>query len=343
MYKVGVLPGKFSPPHRGHLNAILQSSTKCEKLYVVVSHNENLEKDLYKDSPVNPISLKMKARWLSKELSSFDNIVVLMLNEANIPTYPDGWEQWSDMLNELIPEYIDVIYGGEPEYKECGYAKYFPNTVYELYDTSRTKYPISATEIRSNPYKHWDYILGVARPYFVKKFLVIGTESCAKTSTVEKLAKIFHTSWAREEGRYYSEKHMGKNEDVFELEDFYNIALEQKQVEDHAIRTGNKITFLDTNALITKYYCEQYLGETHPKLDVLIEPSKYDYVLVFTPDVKWVNDGLRFLSNQDIRWELHNKMIKMYEDAGYKNIIEITGNYNEKLNKCIDIVEEVIK
>ena len=41
--KVGVMFGKFFPPHRGHLNSIIQASTQVQKLYVVVSYHKGLE------------------------------------------------------------------------------------------------------------------------------------------------------------------------------------------------------------------------------------------------------------------------------------------------------------
>jgi len=36
---------------------------------------------------------------------------------------------------------------------------------------------ISSTEIRKNPYAHWDSIPNVVREYYVKKVLLIGGES----------------------------------------------------------------------------------------------------------------------------------------------------------------------
>lgn len=344
MYKVGIVPGRFLPPHRGHLNAILQASTKCEKLYVVVCENEG-NKFQCEFAGIKPMSLEMRARWLSAELSELSHIKVLMLDERklDIPEYPFGWEKWSKSLHDLIPEEADVIFGGEEEYKE-GYTKYFPSVKYEIYDCKRTAYPISGTAIRNNPYANWDYILGAARPHFAKKVLIVGTESCGKTTLTKMLAKTFHTSWAREEGRYYSEKYFGCNEDVFNVDDFFNIGWEQRQIEEQAFRNANKIVFCDTDAVITQYYCEMYMGESNPKLEVFVDKDRYDLILMMKPDVKWVDDGLRWNSEDEKRWKLHEQLKQMYLDRGFdaNKIVEIGGNYNERFNKAIELSNKLL-
>lgn len=48
MYNVGLFPMQGVPPHRGHLYEIIQASTQCEKLYVVISHNEHINDELCK-------------------------------------------------------------------------------------------------------------------------------------------------------------------------------------------------------------------------------------------------------------------------------------------------------
>lgn len=341
MYKVGVFPGKFLPPHRGHLNAILRASTKCEKLYVVVSQGED-SLDKCDEVGLPRITVEMSARWLSTEFADLDHIQVLMLREDNIPAYPKGWELWSEALHELIPEFIDVIFGGEPDY-DIGYTKYFPETVYELYDTGRSEYPISATEIRKNPLQYWDYIIGSARPFFSKKILIAGTESCGKTTLTKMLAKRFNTSWAREEGRYYSTKYMGGNEDVFTLDDFFNITWEQRQIEDHAFKTANKIAFCDTDAVVTQYYAKLYLGKEDPRIESFIDPSRYDLVVLMKPDVKWVADGFRFVSEDEERLRLHEVLKQMYIDRGFKNIIEVGGTYEERFDYLVGYFENLTK
>ncbi|WP_459195562.1 multifunctional transcriptional regulator/nicotinamide-nucleotide adenylyltransferase/ribosylnicotinamide kinase NadR [Wukongibacter baidiensis] len=342
MYKIGVFPGKFLPPHRGQLNAIINASTRCEKLYVVVSDNANVTKRLCEQSGIKVMDLKTRAKWLSIELQNFDHIQVVMLDETGIPEQPRGWDAWAELLIETVPEKFDVVFGGEPKYQEP-LGINLPGVAYELFDYKRERYPISGTAIRDNALKHWDYILGSVRPHFAKKVLITGTESCGKTTVTKYLAKIFHTSWVEEVGRYYSERYLGGNEDVYTLEDFEKIVQLHMEEEDKSIRTANKIVFIDTDATVTQYYCEMFLHEKSEKIDSLIDPDRYDIVLMFAPDVKWVDDGLRWLSGDDRRWQLHNKLKDMYIERGFGDkIIEISGDYNERLNKAIEIIDKML-
>lgn len=342
MYEVGVFVGKFTPPHRGHVNAIIHAGTRCKRLYVVVSHNPKLDEELFQDSPVPPIPFIKKVKWLESEFDELEHIKIVQLDESDIPTYPNGWDLWTKALVEAVPEKFDVIFGGEPEYAE-NYAKYFPNIAYEMFDVDRTAFPVSATKIRQNPYKYWDYIIGAARPYFAKRILVTGTESCGKSSIVKMLAKIYNTSWAREEGRYYAQKYFGGNESLYELDDFYKICTEQNVLEEHALRTANKVAFFDTDNIVTQYYCEIYMGEKNPKIEGLLDPDKYDIVLFMTPDVEWVADGQRFISNTDERWKMNERLLQMYEERGFKDkIIVVSGNYEQRLKTAIEIVNKAI-
>lgn len=343
-YKIGVFPGKLCPPHRGHLAAIFKAACQCEKLYVVVSHDAIENEKLFEGTGFKAPTLKEKAKWLSIELQNFDHIKVLMLDETEIPRYPEGWEAWSYKLHDLIPEHIDVIFGSEPEYDE-GYTKFFPDTDYVLIDPDRKEFPISATMIRSNPYKYWDYILGAARPHFTKRVLIVGTESCGKTTLTKMLAKVYHTSWAEEAGRYYSRDHFGGNEDVYTLEDFYQICIDQRRLEEDALRHANKVTFFDTEALITQYYCEIYLGEKNPKIETLIDPSRYDLVLFLTPEVKWVDDGLRFISDQDERNRMNNLLYQMFIDHGFgdKMVVIDGSDYLDRFERAKAEVDRLMK
>lgn len=343
MYNVGVLPLKALPPHRGHINAIIHAATKCNRLYVVVSDHPELTKQLCEENNLPIMDLKLRTKWLSQELQKFDHIKVLMLDESSIPAYPNGWEPWSKLLRFTVPEKFDVIFGGEPSYVAF-YEKYQPGVTYELFDFKRERYPISATEIRKDPLKNWDYILGSARGFFTKKILLTGTESCGKTTMTKYLAKIYHTSWTEEEGRYYSERYLGLNEEVFTIKDFGRIAYMQHEKDLEALHDANKVVFFDTDALVTQYYAELYLNEKSDLVESFIDPAKYDIVLLFKPDVKWVDDGIRWLSGDIQRLKMHEKLKQMYIDHGFGDkIVEISGTYAERLDQCMGIVDKLIQ
>jgi len=341
MYNIGVVPGKFFPPHRGHLNQIIRAATQCKKVYVVVSDDENIAMEKCRKDRLQYMPIKLRALWLSIELQSIDHIKVVMLDETGIPSYPEGSVQWCKMLTNLVPD-MDVIFGGEMKYQDT-YMKHLPGIEYNVYDYKRSRYPVSGTEVRHNYLKHWDYILGAARPFFARRVLITGTESCAKSTLTKYLGKIFHTSWSEEYGRYYSAEYLGDNEDLFSVQDFETIAWKQKEQDNIALKTANKIAFFDSDAVVTQYYCELYMGQTNPMIETFIDPQKYDVVLMMGPNVKWVPDGFRFKNNQFEREQLHKKLYYMYMYRGFKNIIEINDpDYSTRLDKAIEIADKLI-
>jgi HTH-type transcriptional repressor of NAD biosynthesis genes len=341
--KVGVFAGKFLPPHRGHLTSILIAHSMCDKLYVVVSENVIGDSKLCSSAGLPYISGKLRKRWLCQELQNIENVEVILLEEAkyNIPLWPDGWAEWAEVLKKIVPEPFQINFGGEVEYDE-GTRKYLPGIEYKLIDPTRSRWTISATEIRKNPLKHWDFILGSARPFFCKKVLFTGTESCGKTTITKKLAKIFYTSWSEELGRYYAERYLGKDESAFTDEDFARIAYLQRENDLDALSKANRVCFFDTDAIVTNYYSIVYLNRYNKLVEEFYNPTFYDVVFLMQPDVQWVDDGQRFIKDEKTRWEHYNVLKDAYQKGGFKNVVEIGGNYEDRLNKVLGYVNSMI-
>lgn len=338
MYKVGVFPGKFFPPHRGHVNAIIHAATQCEKLYVVVSDNPDISRKKCLAVGIRDLPLHIRARWMAKELKGFDHIQVIILDETGIPEYPEGTVPWSKKLVETIPEKFDAIFGGEVEYGDT-YMVNFPGVSYVLYDYDRSRYHMSGTKIRNNPLKYWDYILGCARPHFAKRVLITGVESCGKTTLTRYLAKIFHTSWTEEYGRYFIDEELGGCDKALTVEDFTHIAEKQKEWEEEALRNANRVVFFDSDAVLTQYYCKLYLGEQWLDTRFFVDADRYDLVLFMEPTVKWVPDGQRFVSDQRRREQLSNELCMMYRAHGFEGIIRC---YHATYSKRLDYVMRMV-
>lgn len=335
--KIGVFFTKAYPPHRGHLGAIINASTLCQKLYVVISYHEGLERKLAEEAGIEPISIALRKQWLSQELIDLNHIKVKVLDESNIPEYPNGWETWAKLMQETVGEEINEFFVGETIYVDK-LQHYFPKCHVTLFDVNRTRFNISATEIRKSPLKHWDYILGSARSYFTKKILIAGTESSGKTTLTKELAKLYYTSWSEEVGRYYTIKFKGGDEEYYTDEDFTRIAHQQIEQDYDTLRHANKICFFDTDATATQYFSKLYMGHSNPIVEAYINPKKYDVVFLLTPDVEWIDDGTRLNGSQDRRLELHNQLKEMYVNKGF-NVIEVRGNYNERLNIVTDYID----
>lgn len=342
MYQTGVYFGRFLPPHRGHLYQIIQASTRCDRLIVVISDNAVQTRKICAEAGLPDITYKLRKQWFCQQLQDMDHVQVRVLDETDLPVYPDGWPMWSRRMREVVPERINAFFVGDRDY-DAPLKQYFPESTIELFDPTRTRYPISATEIRADILNNWHYILGAARPFFAKKVLIAGTESCGKTTLTKCLAKLFNTSWSEEVGRYYARDYLGGDESIYTDEDFSRMAHLQWEQDYHALRNSNKVCFFDTDAVVTDYYSELYMGHRNPLVESYIAPEKYDVLLYLMPDVAWVSDGQRLNGDQERRERLNDHLIGMYREFGFGDkLVVVRGDYNSRLNTAIAKVDEML-
>ena len=359
-YNNGILVGKFLPLHRGHLTHIFNSYTQCDKLHVIICNNKKLDVELCLKSNIKYISPELRYRWLTAELNGFDNIRIYIMDEPDdLPEYPKGWPEWGRCLKEFIYDNCVkdanekiTFFTGELD-DIGGYRTHFPSSEVNYFDYSMSRYPISATKIRQQPLKYWDYICGSARKHFAKKILITGTESTGKTTLTKMLAKVFHTSWSEEMGRIYTENNV-KDERYITDEDYLNIIRLQVEANDHALKTCNRICFFDTDIVVTYYYYMLYkkekgitsISNEERKLFDSVYNSHYkdlyDYkFFLISKDVPWVDDGLR--RHQFDRDKLDVELLNHYSNFKSFYLKFVDGNYNKRFvymyNLCKKILE----
>jgi HTH-type transcriptional repressor of NAD biosynthesis genes len=315
--KKGMILGKFLPPHKGHCYLIDFAKNFVDDLTIVVGTLKN-----------EPIEGKLRFQWI-KELYPELNVVHLTDENPQDPSeHPDFWNIWKNSLNNVLPYKPDYVFASE-KYghrlaSELG-AMFIPVNI------SRDIIPISATEIRNNPFKNWQYIPDIVKPYFVKKVCIFGPESTGKSTLSKNLAKHYQTSFVPEYARVYLEE---KNGEVF-YDDMEYIAQGQKSSEKALIKKANKIIFSDTDILTTYIWseflfnkCEKWIFEESKKLN-------YDLYLLTDVDVPWVKDIVRYLPNERISFMGKCEYELKKRNFPYK---KISGSWDNRFESaCLEV------
>lgn len=335
----GLFFGKFAPLTTGHIYAITIAAGQVDELHLVLCWDEKFQHKL-SDAMQKSLSLSNRMLTLQNTFKHLSNVKITYVDESNIDSYPEGSADFTDLvLQKTAGIEFDKVFSSEKEYNEY-FSTHWPDAEHVLIDPERNTVNISATRVRSNPYLYWNYIAPEARQYFVKKVCVIGVESTGKSTLVKNLANRFGTGFVEEVGRTICEEQYGFSEEFMKQEHYEYIAMEHKCKEQRMLKGANKVLFSDTNNLITLFSMQcQY--KDSPMVQAMARAEEYDLVIFLDIDVPWVYDPLR-QNNEPILREGTNKTLKQmcYE---YKvKYIEVKGNYNERYNTSVELVNKLL-
>ncbi len=333
MYKVGMFGGTFNPLHLGHINNIIEASSMCEKLYIILFYSENIQE----------IDHRERLSWLKQSTKDMPNVEILEIADTSKSKIEYDWEVGRDDVIKKVGS-IDVVFCGD-DYKGTNkFESLYPESKVHYFDRSLIN--ISSTEIRKNPYIHFEFLPKVVREYYTKKVIVVGTESCGKSTLVRNLAKLYNTEYVEEAGRDICEESGG----IYNMQNkhFEEILFKQKYLEKEKLKNANKLLFVDTDALITLYYYKLLFGGTNEYNQYFEELAKaiskinhYDLWIYLEPDVKWVQDGTRTFGENEIRQNNNEILKKLLRDTGIK-YETINGSYHERFVKARKLVEKLI-
>jgi len=334
---VGFIGGKFLPFHLGHVYVIIAASNMVDELYVVLSSSKNRDKELCERDGIKYIPAEVRLSWLGEFISDLENIKLIHIEDEHWDSDYD-WEEGANMIKKAIGKPIDFVFSSENSYNEH-FNKYYPDSKHIVVDDKRKTVTISATEMRKNIYANWDKLPSGVKAYFTKKVAIIGTESCGKTTLAKKLAKFYNTKYFHEVGRDFCVKY--SNQLTKEMFDF--IAMEHFILQRKKLEESNKILFIDSDAIITQYYLDMYKnGEKSDLINEIIKLQDYDLVIYLEPDVKWVDDGMRFSGDEEVRKKNNEKLKGMYAERGIP-FVTISGSYSERFDKARELVNKLFQ
>lgn len=160
VYSSAILFGKFCPPHKGHIDFIKKASKRCKHLTVFLCVEKTRDKKLLENSKyLQNLTNNDRLNILLDGIKELKNVSIYIFDEEGIPSYPNGWQMWTDRVFSFLKEKnikIDVVFTNEKDDIK-NYNKYFKLPSVFL-DLNRNAFPVSATMIRNDYLKYKSYL-----------------------------------------------------------------------------------------------------------------------------------------------------------------------------------------
>lgn len=301
-YNRALVIGKFQPLHKGHLSLIDFAISKSERVDVcATAHDGEL------------IPLKYRVSWLVDSYKEREEVTIhgisydpTMLNESSVSDIKSS-EEWADFLRDNVDGFsdIDVIIGSEM------YVKYMADYLgisYVIYDQKRENIHISATDIKGDIIRYWDYLAPATKRHYVKHICICGSESSGKSTVCKRLEEEYNfVTMIPEIGRCL----VGKSEicEVSTLEKIFKI--HNDLLEAVIFDPPTPIILWDTDNIITLSYYTFLFPDRHLQdLKLSREVYKADKYFFFESNIPFHDDGTRFDSAEAMR--LRNHHVSMY-------------------------------
>ncbi|HQW10944.1 MAG TPA: AAA family ATPase [Saprospiraceae bacterium] len=169
------------------------------------------------------------------------------------------------------------------------------------------------------------------------KISIIGVESTGKSMLTEQLASYFHAPFVKEYARDYLEV----NGSPYEYEDFINISHGQAQREDKAVQNhkDEKYLFLDTDVLVLKIWADVVYGKNESWLDERLNNELADLYLLLSPDIPWVDDGMREYPDLNERERINELYINLLNDLSCNYSLISGSEYSDRFDQAVSSIK----
>lgn len=321
LYGLGVVIGKFLPPHKGHEFLIHTALAQCDNVRVILC-----------EKPSDPIPGELRASWLRELCPGADIMVIDDRYDEN------DSRVWAINTIEWLGRAPDVVFTSE-SYGDV-YARYM-GCVHVLVDQARITVPCSGTAVRKDAFAMWNFISPPVRQWFTKRIVVLGAESTGTTTLSELLAEHYQTNWVEEYGREYSQQKWANGQFAWSSDEFLAIAKEQTRREHEAARLSNRLMICDTNAFATTLWHRRYMGHNDTALETWASTyCRADLYILTGDEIPFIQDGLR--DGEHIRHEMQDwfREALAQQDTPW---IEVIGSRGERLKQATSTIDQLFR
>ena len=317
---LGLVIGKFCPPHLGHKLLIDTATAQSEQTVLIVCAK-----------PTDSVPGELRGQWL-QEIHPKTRVMVIddRYDENDSRIWAENTLRWLGRAPDAV--FTSEDYGAP--YAALMGARHVS------VDRLRCRVPICATAVRQDPYANWDYLAPPVRGWFTRRVCVVGAESTGTTTLARTLAEHLETAWVAEYGREYSERKLARNALDWRSEEFVDIAREQRRREEDAARRANRVLICDTNAFATVLWHRRYLGHHSPQVAEVARGGHCDLYLLTGDEIPFVQDGLR--DGEHIRHEMH----RWFEETLTAQPVPwrlLRGSPGERLREAVALTQSLFK
>ncbi len=288
-FGLGLVIGKFLPPHRGHKLLIDTAAAQSAQTVAIVCAK-----------PTDTIPGELRAQWLREIHPTVDVRVIDDRYDEN------DSRVWAENTLRWLGRAPDAVFTSE-DYGDR-YATLMGSR-HICVDRPRDRVPISATAIRRDPFAHWEFITPPVRGWFAKRVCILGAESTGTTTLARALAIHLATPWVEEYGREYSVAKIACGDTVWRSTEFAAIAAEQNRREDALARQASRVLICDTNSFATTPWHRRYMAHESAEVAALAARHRCDLYLLTGDEIPFEQDGLR--DGEHIRATMH----RWFEEA----------------------------
>lgn len=313
----GFVFGKFLPFHIGHEELINFALKQCDQLSIIVccSNKEEIPGAIRKD-------------WILETFKNVSKFKVLIFDydEKDLANTSVASEEvssaWAAMFQTFLPG-VDLLITSEP-YGEM-VARYM-NIQHKYFDPERILIPVSASLIRNNIVKYWQYLPDSVKPYYSIKIVILGTESTGKSTMVDQLSKYYNCSAVKEAGH-----DIISDSTSFSFDDLHRVAFEHSERIKSADLANSPIIIIDTDIHITESYGHFCFDKKLNVDESIRKTNKALLYLYLCNDVEHVQDGTRLSKkDRDLLDKSHRKILSEYNIP----FVEISGNWADRIQKA---------
>lgn len=317
----GLIIGKFMPLHRGHIALIDFAVAHCDQLTILVAARDG-----------EPIPGPERLKWVQQTFHARENIHI-EYTEEDLPDAPVSSRSvsrvWAEFLSHRFPA-VNILFSSE-QYGEF-LAEYMGIT-HMMFDLSRTVCPVSASDIRREPQKYWEWIPQTVRPRFTRKICIYGPESTGKSTLTEQLSSHFKGGWVPERARDVLAE---RSVEELVFEDIAKIAALHARSILKGQEKGYRYLFCDTDLITTRIYSNLYF-QKEPAFPSWVEGANtFDHYLFCDTDVPWIEDRHRNLGHRRV------ELRKTFEDELTRRHITfslLNGSWSSRFRHAVEIIE----